>query len=215
MVDLVSGRIISRHWTVDARLAFRKRFLHIDGRTRLPKMARTRRALSIHGQRRILRASRSHSPAISHSARKSLPLLEILLQSHDHAFFSRLASQKVRASPPTAQNAPRKHGKPYAPYPPSATRLSLKSSAHLHPEHSHVPTLRLSGERVYNTSSGSVLWLSRLFHPALLLQLIQTAPVARSQLHFGSILYLYLNSSILYLYLYFYPVNSNRLSRTF
>ena len=122
-VDLVSGRIISGHRTVDARLAFRKRFLHIDGRTRLPKMARTRRALSIHGQRRILRASRSHSPAISHSARMSLPLLEILLQSHDHAFFSRLASQKVRASSPTAQNAPRNHGKPYAPYPP-ATRLS-------------------------------------------------------------------------------------------
>ena len=115
---------------------------------------------------------------------------------------------------PTAQNAPRNHGKPYAPYPP-ATRLSSKSPAHLHPEPSHVPTLRLSGERVYNTSSGSVLWLSRLFHPALLLQLIQTAPVARSQLHSGSILYLYLNPSILYLYLYFYPVNSNRLSRTF
>ena len=94
MVDLVSGRSVSGHRTVDARSAFRKRFLHIDGRTRLPKMARTRRELSIHGQRRILRASRSHSPAISHSARKSLPLLEILLHSHDHAFSSRLASQK-------------------------------------------------------------------------------------------------------------------------
>ena len=212
MVDLLSGRIISRHWTVDARLAFRKRFLHIDGRTRLPKMARTRRVLSIDGQRRILRASRSHSPAISHSARKSLPLLEILLQSHDHAFFSRLASQKSGLLRPQPKMLREIMENLFAPYPPT-TRLSLKSSAHLHPEHSHVPTLRLSGERVYNTSSGSVLWLLRLFHPALLLQLIQTAPVARSQLHFGSILYLYLNSSILYLY--FYPVNSNRLSRTF
>ena len=83
----------------------------------------------------------------------------------------------------------------YAPYQ-SATRWSLKSPAHLHPEHSHVPTLRLSGERVYNTSSGSVLWLLWLFHPALLLQLIQTAPPARSQLHFGSILYLYFQHSL-------------------
>ena len=177
-------------------------------------MARTRRALSIHGQRRILRASRSHSPAISHSARKSLPLLEILLHSHDHAFFSRLALQKSGLRRPQPKKLREIMENLYAPYPP-ATRLSSKSPAHLHPEPSHVPTLRLSGERVYNTSSGSVLWLSRLFHPALLLQLIQTAPVARSQLHFGSILYLYLNPSILYLYLYFYPVNSNRLSCTF
>ena len=75
----------------------------------------------------------------------------------------------------------------YAPHPP-ATRWSLKSPAHLHPEHSHVPTVRLSGERVYNTSSGSVLWLLWLFHPALLRELIRSPPphsaaALRSQFH--------------------------------
>ena len=48
-------------------------------------------------------------------------------------------------------------------------KLIFRSGSCPHPQQLQHLVLKVWVERVYNTSSGSVLWLLRLFHPALLL----------------------------------------------